>query len=140
MQLFQKKIAILEEKKSRFEQFQMKQQKSHDDKLLDPETHMISTSKSSTDHESNTTEDPEYLETLSFQMKTKLIFKTPPAKQMSLVSFGSACDRTGVSDCAATIVASSLFYNKAGCFRTNPSLVLDRSKVRRSCQKHLSFL
>ena len=59
---------------------------------------------------------------------------------MNLVSFASACDRTGVFDRAATIIANSVFYDNAGCFKTNPSLVLDRSKVRRSCQKHRSFL
>ena len=66
-----KKIPSLEEK-SRFQLFQ---QKSHDDKPLDPETYMISTSESSTDHESDTTEDSDYLQTPSLQMKTKLILK-----------------------------------------------------------------
>ena len=59
---------------------------------------------------------------------------------MNLVSFASACDRTGVFDRVATIIANSVFYDNVGCFKTNPSLVLDRSKVRRSCQKHRSFL
>ena len=59
---------------------------------------------------------------------------------MNLVSFASACDRTGVFDRAATIIANSVFYDNPGCFKTNPSLVLDQSKVRRSCQKHRSFL
>ena len=58
---------------------------------------------------------------------------------MNLVSCSSACDRTGVSDCATTITASAVFYDNAGCFKTNLSLVLDRSKVTRSCQKHCSF-
>ena len=58
-----KKIAILEEKKSKFQLFQIKQQKSQDDELLDPETYMISTSESSTDHEFDIAEDPDYLET-----------------------------------------------------------------------------
>ena len=53
----------------------MKQQKSHDDKLLDPKTYMISTSESSTDHESDTTEDSNYSGTSSLQMKRKLILK-----------------------------------------------------------------
>ena len=53
----------------------MKQQKSHDNKLLDPKTYMISTSESSTDHESDTTEDPDYSQTPSLQMKRKLILK-----------------------------------------------------------------
>ena len=38
MQLFQKKNSHPGRKKTRFELFQMKQQKSHDDKLFDPET------------------------------------------------------------------------------------------------------
>ena len=66
-----KKIAILKERKSRFQLFQMKQQKFQDDELFDPEMYVISTSKSSTDHESDTAEDPDYLETPSSQKKTK---------------------------------------------------------------------
>ena len=54
----------------------MKQQKSQDDELLAPETCMISTLESSTDHEFGTTEDPDYLKTLSSQMIIKLNFKT----------------------------------------------------------------
>ena len=135
-----KKIAILEERRSRFQLFQIKQQKSQDDELLDPETYMISTSESLTDHESDTAKDPDYLETPSSQMKRKLTFKTPPAKRMNLASFASACDRTGVSDCAAAIIASSVLHENAGCSETNLSSVLDRSKARRSCQKHCSFL
>ena len=67
---------------------------------------MISTSESSTDHESDTTKDPNYLETPSSQNKRNLNFKTPPAKQMNLASFASACDQTGVSDRAAAIIAA----------------------------------
>ena len=138
MQLFQKKIAILKERKSRFQLFQIKQQKIQNDELLDPETYMISTSESSTEHESDIAGDPDYLETPSSQMKRKPTFKTPPAKQMKLASFASACDQTGISDCAAAITASSVLHKNAGCFETNLSLVLDRSKVR-SRQKQLSF-
>ena len=99
---------------------------------------MNSTSESSTDHVSDTAENPDYLETPLSQMKRKLNFKTPPAKRMNLAS--SACDQSGVSDRAAAIIASSILYGNAGCSETNPSLVLDRSKVRRSCQKHCCFL
>ena len=134
-----KKIVILKERKSRFQLFQIKQQKIQDDELLDPETYIISTSESSTDHESDTAEDPDYLETPSSQMKRKLTFKTPPAKRMNLASFASACDRTGVSDCATAIIASSVLHENAGFSETNISLVLDRSKVRRSRQKQSSF-
>ena len=111
-----------------------------DDELLDPETYMISTSESSTDHESDTPEDPDYLETPSSQMKRKLYFKTPPTKRINLASFASACDQTGISDRAAAVIASSLLHDNVGCSETNPLLVLDRSKVRRSCQKHHRFL
>ena len=135
-----KKIANLEERKSRYQLFQIKQQKSQDDKLLDPETYKISTSESSTDHESDSAEDPDYLETPSSQMKRKLNFKTPPAKRMNLVSFASACDGTGVSDRAAAIIASSVLHDNAECSEANPSLVLDQSKVRRSPQKQCRFL
>ena len=102
--------------------------------------YIISTSESSTDHESDTAEDPDYLETPSSQMKRKLNFKTSPAKRINLASFASACDRTGVSDRAAAIIDSSILHDNAGCSETNPSLLLDRSKVRRSCQKHRRFL
>ena len=64
-----KKTAIVEERKSRFQLFQIKQQKSQDDELLDPETYMISTSESSTNHESDTAEDPDYLETPCHHLK-----------------------------------------------------------------------
>ena len=101
---------------------------------------MISTSESSTDHESDTAEDPDYLETQSSQMKRKLNFKTPPAKRMNLANFASVCDRTGVSDRAAAVIVSSLLHDNTGCSKTNSSLVLDRSKVRRSRQKHRRFL
>ena len=134
-----KKIVILQERKSRFELFQIKQQKSQNNELLDPETYMISTSESSTDHESDTAADPDYLATPSSQMKRKLNFKNPPAKRMNLAGFASACNRTGVSDRAAAIIASSVLHDNAGCSETNPSLVLDRSKVRRSLQKHRRF-
>ena len=73
-------------------------------------------------------------------MKRKLNFKTPLAKRMNLASFASACDRTNVSDRAAAIIASSVLHDNAGCSETNSSLVLDRSKVRRSHQKHRRFL
>ena len=101
---------------------------------------MISTSESLTDHESDTAEDPDYLETPSSQMKRKLNFKSPSAKRMNLASFAFACDRTGVSDRAAAIIASSVLHDNAGCSETNPSLLLDRFKVRRSRQKHRRFL
>ena len=58
---------------------------------------------------------------------------------MNLASFASACDRTSVSDRAAAIIASFVLHDNAGCSETNPSLVLDQSKVRRSCQKHCRF-
>ena len=105
MQLFRKKY-LSWKKKSRCKLFQMKQQKSQDDELLAPETCMISTLESSTDHEFDTTEDSDYLKTPSSQMIIKLNFKTSPAKRMNLDSFASACDRTGVSDRAAAIIAS----------------------------------
>ena len=43
---------------------------------------------------------------------------------MNLASFASACDRTGVSDRAAAIIASSILHDNAGYSETNPSLVL----------------
>ena len=64
----------------------MKQQKCKNNELLDPETYMISTLESSTDHESDTTENPDYLETPSSQIKKKLNFKTPTAKQINLAT------------------------------------------------------
>ena len=64
-----KKIAILEERKSRCELFQMIQQKSQDDDILAPEMYIISISESSADHESDITEDLDYLETPSSKMK-----------------------------------------------------------------------
>ena len=70
---------------------------------------MISNSEFSTDPESDATEaDPDYLETSLSQKKN---FNTPPAKQMNLATFASACDRTGVSDCAASIIASSVLHD-----------------------------
>ena len=59
---------------------------------------------------------------------------------MNLASFASACDRTGVSDRAAAIIAISVLHDNAGCSETNPSLLLDRSKVKSSRQKHRRFL
>ena len=47
---------------------------------------MISTLESSTDHESDATENPDYLETPSSQIKKKLNFKTPTAKQINLAT------------------------------------------------------
>ena len=127
-----KKIAILEERKSRFELFQIKQQKSQNDEFLDSETYMISTSESSIDHESDATEDPGYLETRLSHMKRKVNFKSRPAKRINFARFSSVCDRTSVSDRAATIIASSVLHDNAGCSKTNPALVIDRSKVRKS--------
>ena len=121
-----KKIAILQERKSRFQLFQKKQQKSQNDELLDPETYMISTSEFSTNHESDTAENPDYLEIPSSQIKRKLYFKTLSAKRINLASFASVFDRTGVSDRAAAIIASSVLHDNAGCSETNFSLVLDR--------------
>ena len=59
---------------------------------------------------------------------------------MYFASFVSVCDRTGVSHRAAAIIANSVLHENMGCSETNPSLVLDWFKVRRSCQKHCSFL
>ena len=55
-----KKNRHLEEKKSRFELLQIKQPKYQDNEILDPETYVIFTSESSTDHESGIAEDPDY--------------------------------------------------------------------------------
>ena len=49
-------------------------------------------------------------------------------------------DRTGVSDRAAASIAISVLHDNAECSGTNPLLVLDRSKVRKSRQKHCTLL
>ena len=59
---------------------------------------------------------------------------------MNLASFASACHRTGVSDRAAGIIASFVLHDNAGCYETNLSFVLDRSKARRNRRKHCNFL
>ena len=45
-----------------------------------------------------------------------------------------------VSDRAAAIIAISILHDNAGCSETNPLLVPDQSKVRRSHQKHRPLL
>ena len=39
-----------------------------------------------------------------------------------------------------SLLPTCVLHDNAGCFETNPLLVLDRSKVRRSRQKHLNLL
>ena len=50
---------------------------------------------------------------------------------MNLSSFLSACDRIGLSDGAAAIIASSLLHDNAECSEANTSSVSDQSKSKK---------
>jgi hypothetical protein len=90
---------------------------------------------SSTDTESNVTdEEVDYQIPVSIKRNeaSKSVRPKTPAKRIKLSEFALACDRTGVSDRAAALLTSAIIsditpINKDG----EPSLVFDRSKVRR---------
>lgn len=94
-------------------------------------------SSEASEAESECKEDPTFEVPRSLKEKRK---KMTPVKPSTFSKLASACDRTGVSDRAAAIIASSVLHDNAGCSETNPLLVIDRSKVRRSRQKHRRFL
>ncbi|CAG5020765.1 unnamed protein product [Parnassius apollo] len=69
--------------------------------------------------------------------------KTPPPpkkKKLNLSSLALACDRTGVSDRAAAIIASSVLKDVGIISTKDPSGVIDRSKLRRERTKVRSSL
>ena len=61
----------------------------------------------------------------------------PPSKQMrvNLPSLTLACDRTGVSDRSAAIIASAVLQDFGVVTSDDKSFVVDRSKVRRERTK-----
>ncbi|CAG9792722.1 unnamed protein product [Diatraea saccharalis] len=67
----------------------------------------------------------------------KIPSTTPPAKKkrFSLPSLALACDRTGVSDRAAAIIASSVLKDVGIVSSNDASGVIDRSKLRRERTK-----
>lgn len=66
----------------------------------------------------------------------------PPSKKnrLNLPSLALACDRTGVSDRAAAIIASSVLKDVGIITSKDPSAVIDRSKLRRERTKVRSAL
>lgn len=62
---------------------------------------------------------------------------SPPQKKkrLNLPSLALACDRTGVSDRAAAIIASSVLKDVGIISPNDPSRVIDRSKLRRERTK-----
>lgn len=66
----------------------------------------------------------------------------PPPKQMriNLPSLALACDRTGVSDRSAAIIASAVLKDVGIITSNDQSYVVDRSKVRRERAKKRSVL
>ncbi|XP_060808125.1 uncharacterized protein LOC132903564 [Amyelois transitella] len=66
----------------------------------------------------------------------------PPTKKkrLNLPSLALACDRTGVSDRAAAIIASSVLKDVGIITSKDPSAVIDRSKLRRERTKVRSAL
>jgi hypothetical protein len=53
-------------------------------------------------------------------------------KKLCLSSLAKVCDRTGVSDRAAAIIASTVLHDVKGATEPDPSLIIDRSKIRRA--------
>ena len=128
----------LEKRKSSLEQYKEKQQNLQSACLQEEK---IPSSESSTKADSSEeSKDPEYSLPKSVEKKRKRSFKSPPTKRTHYSKLASACDRTGVSDRAAAFIASSVLHDEAGCSETNPSLVIDRSKVRRSRRRHRRLL
>lgn len=66
----------------------------------------------------------------------------PPQKKkrLNFPSLALACDRTGVSDRAAAIIASSVLKDVGIISSNDPSGVIDRSKLRRERAKVRSTL
>lgn len=72
---------------------------------------------------------------------SKLVAAPPPKKKrLNLPSLALACDRTGVSDRAAAIIASSVLKDVGIITSKDPSAVIDRSKLRRERTKVRSAL
>lgn len=67
---------------------------------------------------------------------------SPPnkKKRLNLTSLALACDRTGVSDRAAAIIASSVLKDVGIISSNDPSHIIDRSKLRRERTKVRSTL
>ena len=128
----------LEKRKNSREQYKKKQQNLQSVGLQDEK---IPFSESSTKTDSSEeSEDHEYSQPRSMEKKRKSSFTSPPPKRTNYSKLALACDRTGVSDRVAAFIASSVLHDEAGCSETNPSLVIDRSKIRRSRQRHRRLL
>ena len=126
-----KKKAQLVERKRKRECF-LERASTSKEQLNLTETLSCETSEAETECK----EDPTF--EVPRSLKKKKI--NPPVKSKTFSKLASACDRTGVSDRAAAIIASSVLHDIEGCSKTNPALVVDRSKVRRSREKHRRFL
>lgn len=89
-------------------------------------------------------DDSEYISSDTKRLKANVgeIPSTSRTCQMriSLPSLAIACDRTGVSDRAAAIIASSALQDLGIITKDNPAEVIDRSKLRRERRKVRSQL
>lgn len=66
--------------------------------------------------------------------------KTTNQMRYKLTNFASACDRTGVSDRSASILANAVLQDLGVIKCTDSSKVIDRSKLRRERQKNRKYL
>ncbi|KAL4720314.1 hypothetical protein ACJJTC_013568 [Scirpophaga incertulas] len=74
-------------------------------------------------------------EILTIWQKASLPTVSPKKKRLSLLSLALACDRTGVSDRAAAMIASSVLKDVGIVSSNDTGSVIDRSKLRRERTK-----
>lgn len=128
-----KKKAELVDRKRKRQSYMERASSTSKEQLSLTETDSSETSSA----ESEVSKDPTYREPRSMKPTT---IKVKKVKSLEYSQLASACDRTGVSDRAAAIIASSVLHDNARCSETNPALVVDRSKLRRTRRKHRDFL
>ena len=97
-------------------------------------------SSSSSERESDLTQDPNFTPDSLLKNIRENTPKKRKEKALQYSKLAAACDRTGVSDRAAAIIATSLLHDQKCSSHIDFSLVLDRSKVRRSRIRHRSDL
>ena len=97
-------------------------------------------SSSSSERESDLTQDPNFKPDSPLKKIRENTPKKRREKALQYSKLAAACDRTGVSDRAAAIISTSVLHDQKCSSHIDFSLVLDRSKVRRSRIRHRSDL
>lgn len=130
-------VATLKNKKK-----QEREQKSSSRKIIDAEKPCCSRSLTDSDDMTLAIESTSASSSNSATSSPHTVLVSPPPKKkrLNLPSLALACDRTGVSDRAAAIIASSVLKDVGIISSEDTSGVIDRSKLRRERTKVRSAL